>query len=112
MRSVDRNFDPQRFLQGAEAAFRMIVGAFAAGDRVQLRTLLADDTYRSFEPAIAAREAAGETQRSEIRSIEQRQHRGGHAERHASPTSPSASCPTRSRKRWGATGVRWRAPMR
>ena len=44
---------------------------FAAGDRVQLRALLDDDTYRSFETAIAAREAAGETQRSEIRSIQQ-----------------------------------------
>ncbi len=70
MRGVDRSFDPQRFLQGAEAAFRLIVGAFAAGDRVQLRNLLADETYRNFETAIAAREAAGETQRSEVRSIE------------------------------------------
>jgi predicted lipid-binding transport protein (Tim44 family) len=70
MRGVDRAFDPQHFLNGAESAFGMIVAAFAAGDRVKLRALLADDTYRSFETAIAAREAAGETQRSEIRSIE------------------------------------------
>ncbi len=70
MQGVDRTFDPQHFLNGAEAAFRLIVGAFAAGDRVALRPLLADDTYRSFESAIAAREDAGETQRSEIRSIE------------------------------------------
>ncbi len=70
MRAVDRNFDPQHFLNGAEAAFRLIVGAFAEGDRVALRPLLADDTYRSFESVIAAREAAGETQRSEIRGIE------------------------------------------
>ena len=70
MRAADRSFDPQHFLNGAEAAFRLIVGAFAAGDRAALRPLLADDTYRSFEAAIAAREAAGETQRSEIRSIE------------------------------------------
>ncbi len=70
MRTVDRSFDPQHFLNGAEAAFRLIVGAFAAGDRVALRPLLADDTYRSFEAAIAAREAAGETQRSEIKRIE------------------------------------------
>lgn len=70
MHGVDGRFDSQHFLQGAEAAFRMIVAAYAAGDRVQLRALLADDTYRSFETAIAAREAAGETQRSEVRSIE------------------------------------------
>ncbi|MDT7952204.1 MAG: Tim44/TimA family putative adaptor protein [Acetobacteraceae bacterium] len=70
MRQVDRDFDPARFLQGADAAFRLIVTAFAEGDRVALRPLLGDDTYRSFETAIAAREAAGETQKSEIRSIE------------------------------------------
>ena len=71
MRQVDHNFDPAHFLAGAEAAFRMIVAAFAAGDRVALRPLLADDIYRSFEQAIAAREAAGETQRSEIRAVQQ-----------------------------------------
>lgn len=71
MRAIDRNFDGARFLSGAEAAFRIIVGAFASGDRVALRPLLTDDVYRSFEGAIAAREEAGETQRSEIRSIEQ-----------------------------------------
>jgi len=70
MHQVDRTFDPQHFLNGAEAAFRMIVGAFAAGDRVTLRPLLSDDIYRSFEAAIAAREAAGETHRSEIRRLE------------------------------------------
>ena len=71
MKTADRDFDPAHFLSGAEAAFRMIVAAFAAGDRVALRPLLADETYHSFEQAIAAREAAGETQRSEIRGIEQ-----------------------------------------
>ena len=47
----------------------MIVAAFAAGDRVALRSLLADDTYRAFEQAISAREKAGETQVSEIKSM-------------------------------------------
>lgn len=70
MHGVDASFEPRHFLQGAETAFRMIVAGFAAGDRVALRALLADETYRSFETAIAAREAAGETQRSEVRGIE------------------------------------------
>ena len=48
----------------------MIVAAFAAGDRTMLRRLLADDTYAAFEQAIAARETAGQTQVSEVRSIE------------------------------------------
>jgi predicted lipid-binding transport protein (Tim44 family) len=70
MHEVNRAFDPAHFLAGAEAAFRMIVTAFAAGDRVALRPLLSDDTYRAFEGAIATRETAGETQRSEVRSIQ------------------------------------------
>ena len=69
MRGLDPAFDPQHFLSGAEAAFRMIVAAYAAGDRTALRPLLSDDTYRGFEGAIAARETAGETQRGEIRAI-------------------------------------------
>ncbi len=70
MRGVDRNFDPARFLEGAEGAFRMVVAAFAAGDRAQIRRLVADDVYRSFEQAIIAREQAGHTQVSEIHAIQ------------------------------------------
>ena len=70
MQMIDRGFSAQRFLDGAEAAFRMIVTAFAAGDRVTLRPLLSDEMYQAFEGAIAAREAAGETQRTEIRTVQ------------------------------------------
>ncbi len=71
MRAIDRRFDPAQFLAGAEQAFRLIVEAFAAGDRDRLRPLLSDATYQSFEAVIAAREAAGESQRTEIRDIEE-----------------------------------------
>jgi predicted lipid-binding transport protein (Tim44 family) len=71
IRAADRRFDPAQFLAGAEHAFRMIVAAFAAGDRDRLRSLLADETYASFERVIAARGEAGETQRTEIREIEE-----------------------------------------
>ncbi len=67
--ATDRSFDPDRFLDGAEGAFRMVVTAFAAGDRQTLRALLADHTYAGFEQAITAREQAGETQRTEIRAF-------------------------------------------
>jgi predicted lipid-binding transport protein (Tim44 family) len=66
---VDRSFDPAGFLDGAEQAFRLIVGAFAAGERTTLRNLLSDDTYRAFEQAISTREAAGHQQVSEIRAV-------------------------------------------
>ncbi|GAB0115104.1 Tim44/TimA family putative adaptor protein [Acidisoma sp. C75] len=69
LRGQDPGFDAARFLEAAENTFRSIVTAFASGDRVALRALLTDETYRGFETAIAAREAAGETQRSEIREI-------------------------------------------
>lgn len=66
---AERGFEPRRFLSGAEGAFRMIVGAFAAGDRATLRNLLSEETLRGFESAIAAREAAGEAQRTDIQAI-------------------------------------------
>ena len=70
MTGMDRSFNPARFLDGAEQAFRIIVLAFAAGDRVRLHPLLSEDTYRAFEGAIAAREAAEHTQRTDIRAID------------------------------------------
>lgn len=69
MRAIDPSFRPDQFLDGAEGAFRLIVAAFAAGDRVGLRPLLSDDTYRAFETAISGRETAGEAQRTDIRAI-------------------------------------------
>jgi predicted lipid-binding transport protein (Tim44 family) len=70
IRGVDPAFDPGRFLGGAEGAFRMIVAAFAAGDRNTLRDLLSDEAYAGFDQAIAEREASGATQRTELRSIQ------------------------------------------
>jgi predicted lipid-binding transport protein (Tim44 family) len=67
--AADPSFDPARFLDGAEGAFRMIVTAFAAGDRETLAALLSEDTYAGFEQAITAREAAGEQQRTELRAV-------------------------------------------
>jgi predicted lipid-binding transport protein (Tim44 family) len=69
MQTIDRNFDPPSFLDGAEKAFRIIVSAFAAGDRATLQGLLSEDTYRAFEQAVAARETAGQTQVSAIHAI-------------------------------------------
>jgi len=66
IREVDPSFDPAAFLDGAEGAFRMIVTAFAAGDRETLKGLLSPDVFNDFAAAIAAREQAGETQRTEV----------------------------------------------
>jgi len=71
IRGVDPSFEPNGFLAGAEGAFRMIVDAFARGDRQTLRALLSDDTYAGFEGEITRREQAGETQRSEVRAMQE-----------------------------------------
>lgn len=62
-------FDATAFLHGAARAFERVVTAFARGDRDTLRSLLAPEALAAFEAAIAAREAAGETQHAEIRQL-------------------------------------------
>jgi predicted lipid-binding transport protein (Tim44 family) len=69
MKSTDRTFDPAVFLAGAEKAFGIIVSAFAQGDRTAFRNLVGDEVYNSFDLAISAREAAGHTQLSDVKSI-------------------------------------------
>jgi predicted lipid-binding transport protein (Tim44 family) len=57
---ADRRFDLLTFLEGAKAAYGMILEAFWRGDKDELRELCDDDVYASFAAAIDAREAAGE----------------------------------------------------
>jgi len=67
--NMDPNFDPPKFLNSAETSFRVIVTAFAAGDRPTLKNLLSDNVYQTFDGAITARETAGERHRTEIKAI-------------------------------------------
>jgi predicted lipid-binding transport protein (Tim44 family) len=69
MQAIDHGFDPASFLPRAEQAFRMIVAAFAAGNRSALQPLVSPDVYQAFEQAIAARESAGHQQSTEIRAV-------------------------------------------
>jgi predicted lipid-binding transport protein (Tim44 family) len=69
MHGIDRGFDPMAFLIGAERAFRLIVTAYAKGDRAALAPLLGPETRQIFEAAITAREAAGETVETEIKAL-------------------------------------------
>ncbi len=71
MQAIDRRFEPAQFLAGAEHAFRIIVAAFAAGERATLRPLLTPATFEAFETVIAAREAAGHTQRTDLRTVDE-----------------------------------------
>ena len=65
----DPQFDPPKFLDQAETAFRMIVTGFAAGDRATLKNLLTDGVFQTFDAAIAARETANQRQRTDIKAI-------------------------------------------
>lgn len=66
VRSKDPTFEVSRFLGGAKSAYEMIVTAFAAGDRAQLRNLLAPPVMAGFDTAIAAREAESRTETVEF----------------------------------------------
>lgn len=59
IRSKDPAFSAKAFVDGARAAYEMIVTAFAAGDRTVLQPLLAKDVFESFSAAITAREQRG-----------------------------------------------------
>ncbi|MGB0695697.1 MAG: Tim44/TimA family putative adaptor protein [Rhodospirillaceae bacterium] len=69
IRLADPSFEPNGFLQGAKAAFSMIIDAYARGDAETLRPLLADAVYENFELAINERKEAGETLETDIRSM-------------------------------------------
>jgi len=57
--AADRGFDVMRFLDGARAAYGMILEAFWKGDKDRLRSLCDDDVHAAFASAIDERAAAG-----------------------------------------------------
>jgi predicted lipid-binding transport protein (Tim44 family) len=61
MRAYDPSFDLKEFLNGARAAFEMIVQGFAEGDRKTLKMLLSADVFENFDAAMRDREARNET---------------------------------------------------
>lgn len=65
----DSGFDLDRFMEGAEMAFEMIVTAFARGDRAFLRPLLTPSIYNDFDRAITDREARGERVETKIHAV-------------------------------------------
>jgi len=67
--AADSRFDPSEFVEGAKHAYRMIVEAFAAGDRDRLSNLLAADVLKRYQAAIDVREGRGESVKSEIDRI-------------------------------------------
>ena len=70
IRRADHEFSPKRFVQGAQAAFEMVVDSFAKGDTATLRPLLGDDVYDEFAAAIRERMADGHIQETTIVALD------------------------------------------
>ncbi len=68
--TADPAFDVARFLDGAQAAYRMILEAFWKADREELRYLVVGDVLATFEEAIDQREASGERLENRLIGIE------------------------------------------
>lgn len=68
--AADPSFDTNGFLDGAQAAYRMILEAFWSGDREALKDLVGDEVRSAFEEAIAEREAASHKLDNRLIAIE------------------------------------------
>lgn len=63
-------FDVGRFIEGSQAAYRMVLEAFWKGDEQALAELAVDDVRAAFVESIEARKAAGEVLDNRLVSIE------------------------------------------
>lgn len=68
--AAEPGFEVARFVDGAQAAYRMILESFWKGDEEALRDLVSPDVARAFGDAIAQRAAAGEFLDNRLVSIE------------------------------------------
>lgn len=68
--AADPSFDVSSFLNGAQAAYRMILESFWKSDREELARLVDDGVRDDFLEAIRQREEAGETLDNRLISIE------------------------------------------
>ena len=67
---ADPGFDPNHFIDGAKAAYEMIVMGFAQGDDTTLKQLLGSDVYDGFQRAIRERDSRGEKVESSLVGID------------------------------------------
>ena len=68
--SADSSFDVARFLEGAQAAYKMILEAFWKGDRDALAALVGDQVRTAFDAEISDRDAAGHKLENRLVAIE------------------------------------------
>ena len=68
--ATDSTFDVARFLDGARAAYAMVLEAFWRGDEAELARLADEEVRETFGQAIAARTASGEVLDNRLVSVE------------------------------------------
>jgi predicted lipid-binding transport protein (Tim44 family) len=66
VRARDPSFDVRQFLQGARAAYEMVVRGFAEGDRETLQNLTSPSVYQTFDKAIHQRDTEGRSEKVEF----------------------------------------------
>lgn len=69
MRALDRQFTPEEFLQGAKAAFEMVLEAFSKADHETLQMLLSPVIYRNFKESLTQLDAQKRTHQSTLIAI-------------------------------------------
>ena len=68
--AADPSFDVARFVEGAQAAYKLVLEAFWKGDREELGRLANPEVAAAFAAAIDAREAAGHVLDNRLVAIE------------------------------------------
>lgn len=69
MRGIDREFSPEEFIQGARAAYEMVIEAFSKGNRDTLKLLLSETLYKQFDASLTAAEGKGERDDTTLAAI-------------------------------------------
>ena len=72
MRAIDKQFSPEIFLEGASAAFDMVLEASNAADRETLKELLSPSVYGEFETVLAERERSGRIPHTTLVAIQKK----------------------------------------
>lgn len=66
---ADDRFELDRFIKGAKRTLELMLSAFQARDREQLRLLLQEDLYEAFDDAISSAEETGDNTRLELLAL-------------------------------------------
>ncbi len=69
--AADPTFDVARFLEGAQAAYRMVLEAFWSGDLASVRPHVDDNVYEAFRSSLEQRNAEGLILDNRLVNIEQ-----------------------------------------